>query len=248
MFLGAAAGVLIAAWMAAYFSGRQPSVVALDVGISIVRIFFPFILVLLVQELFFKEFERRYFLGSLSYPGERVAVLLGRFFSAFVLIFAGLFGVAFLLGVMVWGVGEIYGVVSPVDLWGGYAVTVLFIAVDFLLLTALAVFLSTIASVSGFILIGTLGFMVVARSFAPVLELLMHDASVVANAENYRAGVGVLGYLLPDLSALDVRMVALYGRFEFLPGDWLIMVLSILAYTSSLLALAIFSLNRKRFV
>jgi hypothetical protein len=56
-----------------------------------------------------------------------------------------------------------------------------------------------------------------------------------------------LGYLLPDLGALDVRMLALYGKPEFLPADWPWLVLSSLGYTLALLALAVWALQRKRF-
>ena len=56
-----------------------------------------------------------------------------------------------------------------------------------------------------------------------------------------------LGYLLPDLGALDIRMLALYGKPEFLPADWLWLLLSSLAYAIALLALAVWALQRKRF-
>jgi hypothetical protein len=97
------------------------------------------------------------------------------------------------------------------------------------------------------VLIGTLGFMLVARSFSAIVELLMRNAFVVSDAESYRSGVGLLGYLLPDLGALDVRMVTLYGKMELLPADWPWLVVSSLIYTVGLLALAVWALQRKRF-
>jgi Cu-processing system permease protein len=70
---------------------------------------------------------------------------------------------------------------------------------------------------------------------------------VVGRAEEYRNGLGVLGYLIPDLGALDIRMLALYGRAEFLPVDWPWLLLSNLAYVVVLLSLAVLALQRKRF-
>jgi Cu-processing system permease protein len=87
----------------------------------------------------------------------------------------------------------------------------------------------------------------VARSYGTIIELLTRNSSVVGDAEQYRAGLGMLGYLLPDMGALDVRMITLYGRMEFLPQDWPLLVLSCLGYTAGLLALAVWALNRKRF-
>ena len=73
------------------------------------------------------------------------------------------------------------------------------------------------------------------------------DAGLVSNTEGYRPGLGVLGYLLPDLGALDLRMLALYGKMDFLPADWPWLLLSSLAYAFALLALAVWALQRKRF-
>lgn len=89
--------------------------------------------------------------------------------------------------------------------------------------------------------------MLVARSFAAIVELLTRSTFVVGDAESYRTSVGLLGYLLPDLGALDVRMVALYGTMDFLPADWPWLLLSSLAYIVALLALAVWALQRKRF-
>jgi hypothetical protein len=104
-----------------------------------------------------------------------------------------------------------------------------------------------VASTPSFVLIGTFGFMLVARSFAAIIALLTRDAWLVSDAESYRAGVGALGYLLPDLGALDVRIVALYGQLDLLPADWPWLLLSTLAYAIGLLGLAVWALQRKRF-
>ncbi|MCY1364753.1 hypothetical protein D9M69_515720 [compost metagenome] len=89
--------------------------------------------------------------------------------------------------------------------------------------------------------------MLIARSFAAIIDLLTRNAGVVSNAESYRSGVGLLGYLLPDLGALDVREITLYGRMELLPADWPLLLLSALIYAFTLLALAVWALQRKRF-
>jgi hypothetical protein len=67
-----AAGVLLvvvlAMLLSAYFGGRQPVTVALDVGFSTIRLLLPLLLVLLAQELLSREFDKRYYLSSLTYP------------------------------------------------------------------------------------------------------------------------------------------------------------------------------------
>lgn len=233
--------------LAALFSGRQPSTVALDVGISVMRFLGPVVMVLLCQELLSKEFERRYFLNSLTYPRARHNLLLGRFIALIAQVIGLLLVMALLLAILVLLIGQGYAQSTPVALDHRYLITICFIGLDLLVLTALATLLAVVASTPSFVLIGTFGFMLAARSFAAIIELLIRDASLVSNAENYGSGVGLLRYVLPDLGALDVRMITLYGDMAFLPPDWPWLVLSNLAYVVGLLAFAIWALQGKQF-
>ncbi len=251
-FLWLAVGVLLAltlaVWMAGQFSGRQPATVALDVGLSVVRLLLPLVLVLMVQELLSREFDHRYFLSSLTYPRQRHDLLLGRFYAVLALMLGLLAAAALLLGLTVSMIGKGYAQATPAALGTPYLITVAFIGLDLLVLTALATFLAIVASTPSFVLIGTFGFMLMARSFAAIVALLTRDATVVGDAETYRSGIGLLSYLLPDLGALDVRMLALYGQWQFLPADWPWLVFSSLSYAGGFLALAVWALQRKRFV
>lgn len=239
--------LVLAAFLAAQFSGRQPATVALDIGLSVMRLLLPLVLVLMTQELLSREFDRRYFLNTLSYPHPRHSLLLGRFIVVASLTLGLLLLLAAALALLVWLIGQGYVHATPVALGSHYLLTIGFIALDLLLLTAVATLLAVVASTPSFVLIGTLGFMLVARSFGAIVELLTHNSGVVSDAESYRSGIGLLGYLLPDLGAMDVRMVALYGKLELLPADWQWLLLSCLVYTVGLLALAVWALNRKRF-
>lgn len=245
--LSALVVVVAAAWLAALFSGRQPVVVALDIGLSVIRLWLPLVLVLMTQELLAREFERRYFLNTLAYPRSRHHLLIGRFLAVVFLTFGLLVALALGLALLVWWVGLDSARTTPVELNWLYVITIAFIALDMLLLSAMACFLAVVASTPSFVLIGTFGFMLVARSFGAIVELLTRNSYVVGDAETYRSGIGLIGYLLPDLGGLDVRMIALYGKIEFLPIDWPWLLLSCLAYALGLLALAVWVLQRKRF-
>jgi ABC-type transport system involved in multi-copper enzyme maturation permease subunit len=212
------------------------------------RLVLPLVMVLMGQELLSREFDRRFFLSSLTCPRPRHGFLLGRFLAVLVLLFALLLATALVLAVVVYLTAQGYQQATPVFLGSPYLIAVIFFGIDLLVLTALATFLSIVASTPSFVLIGTFGFMLIARSFSSIVELLTRDVGVVGDAESYRSGIGLLGYLLPDLGALDVRMLALYGKWEFLPADWAWLVLSSLSYAGAFLALAVWALNRKRFV
>lgn len=235
----------LAALLSAQFSGRQPTTVALDIGLSAIRLLLPLVLVLMTQELLSREFDRRYFFNTLSYPHPRHRLLLGRFATVAGLTLGLLLLLAAALALLAWLIGKGYAQATPVALGNHYLITIAFIGLDLLLFTAVATLLAVVASTPSFVLIGTFGFMLVARSFSAIVELLTRNAFVVGDAESYRSGIGLLGYLLPDLGALDVRMVALYGKLELLPADWPWLVLSCLVYAVGLLALAVWALNRK---
>lgn len=239
--------VTLAMFLSAYFGGRQSVTVALDVGFSTIRLLLPLMTVLLVQELLSREFDKRYYLTSLTYPNARSSLLLGRF-AAVLAVLLGLLLVLGLLQIMLVDViGGFYPQATPVAMDQPYLITMAFMALDLLVLAALATLLAVVASTPSFVLIGTFGFMLVARSYGAIVELLSSNVGVVANAEGYRASLGVLGYLLPDLGALDLRMLALYGKPEFLPTDWPWLVISSLGYALALLSLAVWALQRKRF-
>ncbi|QQC12568.1 ABC-type transport system involved in multi-copper enzyme maturation, permease component [Stutzerimonas stutzeri] len=245
--VGSLLALTLAAFLSAQFSGRQPTTVALDIGLSVIRLLLPLVLVLMTQELLSREFDRRYFLNTLSYPHPRHSLLLGRFIAVSTLTLGLLLALAGALALLVWLIGRSYAQGTPVALGYHYLITIAFIGLDLLVLTAVATLLAVVASTPSFVLIGTFGFMLIARSFGTIVELLTRNTGVVTHAEDYRVGIGFLGYLLPDLGALDVRMIALYGKLELLPDNWPWLVLSSLIYTISLLALAAWALQRKRF-
>lgn len=233
--------------LAAQFSGRQPATVALDVGISTLRLALPVVVVLLVQELFAREFDRRYFLTSLTYPRPRYWLFFGRFAAAFTLATMLLLVMALVVVGLVWFVGQGYAQATPVALDYHYLLTLGFIALDLFVILTVGSLLAIVASTPSFILIGTLGFMVMARSFSTIIILLTQQQELVSNPELYRESLGVLGYLLPDLGALDVRGITLYGTLLFLPADWPARVISVLSYGCALIVLSLWALQRKRF-
>jgi hypothetical protein len=99
-------------------------------------------------------------------------------------------------------------------------------------------------------LLGVLGFVLIARSYTPLIELLSANPYVVqdfADPRLYQDSVGLLALILPDLGRLDVRMIALYNDMAFLPDDWPLLIVATLAYCAVLLGLSIWVLNKREF-
>ncbi|MBC9073300.1 hypothetical protein IAI53_15085 [Thauera sp. CAU 1555] len=201
---------------------------------------------LLLQELVSREFDRRLFLTSLTYPRPRYRFLLGRLLAVgcMLTILLGVLGVSLagLVGLLARG----YEQATPVALGWHYWLTVGFILVDLVVIIAMAVLLAVVAVTPSFVLIGTLGFMLVARSFSTIVQMLQRQTWLVQDAETYSSSLGLLGYLLPDLAALDVRMIALYGQMNLLPEQWPWHLAGALAYGAALIGLAVWALTRRR--
>jgi len=241
------AGLVLITWLSSEFSGRQPATVALDIGISFIRLALPILAIILIQEIFSREFDRKLFLTSLSYPRSRQQFLLGRFFAVTICLVALLISLSGVLGIEVYLIGLEYAQATPVSLGSPYIITILFFSIELILITAFATLLSITASTPSFVLIGTIGFVLASRSFSAIIALLQNNNNVVAYAENYQSSLSFLAFFLPDLYNLDVRAIALYGKTSLLSSSWGLHITSVIAYCIGLLVLSIWLLNRKRF-
>lgn len=239
--------VLGLAIMAGQFSGRQPATVALDVGLSVMRLALPLLIILLVQELISREFDRRYILSSLTYPRPRHRLLLGRVATVLLLssILLLIMGVA--LAGIVSQIGMGYEQKTPISLGTEYWITLVFIAIDLFVITSIATLIAVVAATPSFVLIGTLGFMLIARSYSSIIALLQRERYLLDNTDQYQQSLAMLHYLLPDLGALDMRMITLYDKLELLPAEWPENLIATVAYGVTLLAMALFFLHRKQF-
>ena len=129
-------------------------------------------------------------------------------------------------------------------------VTLLFAAVDIAVVLAIATLLAVSTTTPSFVLIGTLGFVLIARSYMPILQLMQgadYLVDKIADPRLYKDSLSLLNFVLPDLGTLDVRMIALYDKMEFLPGHWLLLLGATLAYAVALLSLAVWRLNTREF-
>lgn len=240
--------MLAMAWLGYQFSGRQPQTVALDLGISFIRLFVPVIGVLQVQEFIAKEIERKLIFTSLTYPRSRSRFLLARVAAIFFLCLLTMVVMVSVLAGLVSLLGGAYQQGTPVNLRGLLALATLFSLADVLVILAFATLLAVIATVPNLVLLVSLGFMLVARSLSQVIQLLYADRELVTANEQYRQGLESLRYLLPDLGLLDVRQAALYDQAALLPDPLWPLVVMPLAYVLLLLALACWKFDRRQFV
>lgn len=233
-------GVLLmgVSFLAAAFSLRQPLVVAMDVGLSGIRLLTLLLVLFWMQEVFAKDIDKRTLLVALSYPASRASYLFGRYLGVITMVAAAiiLFGVLLVLlnRFSVWG----YADSSVIYLDARYGLILLGIFLDAAVVAAFAMWLMTLAE-TPFLAMG-LGFFfaLAGRSLGPVLEYLLRPQG--ADAETigtFLPWLQVFQWVLPDLSRLDWRGGVLYDVWP----DFAVMAYAALmaaAYSMALMGLA----------
>lgn len=242
------AGLLVgAALLASSFSGRQPLTVGLDVGLSGIRFILLFMVLVWVQDLLARDIERKTLYFMLAYPYSRAQFLLARFVSLALLAAMAtvLLGGLLLLVLSLFG-GE-YQQLTPPALDGRYALVLLGIWLDLLVVIAFAVLLCAVSTTPFLPLLLGLAFALAARGLGPTFDYLRNEAFADPTQVRWFKPLLEFSYAwLPDLSRLDWRPLALYG----LPVDFAVICLAslmALAYVGLLLCLAVLVFERRNF-
>lgn len=240
--------LLAAAWLAAAFSARQPQAVALDVGLSGIRISLTFLVLVWVQELVGKELERRTVFFVLAYPAPRASYLLGRYLG--ILLLAATATV--LLGSILQGVIQVsaWGYQYPNDLHLGwpYWATVGGFFVDVAVVTAFTFAIASVATSSILPLAAGAGFAIACRMLGPVMDYLAQGADGDENlTRRFDPLVRGIRWFIPDLDRLDLRLWPLFGAAPDMAAVVPALVMAI-CYIVLLLWVAVGAFNRRQFV
>ena len=234
------------AYLSASFSPRQPRTVALDVGMSGLRLTLVLFALFWVQELVGREIERRTVLFSLTYPVARGTYILGRYLGV-----VGLLAVAaLLLGLLLWlavlttggDYEQGFAIVAGLPYW----ITVFGLWVDAAVVAAFALWLSTFSTVPMLPLALGLAFAVGGKSLGAVAEYLAKGAEGDTDLMRFAPIINAIQWVLPDLSRLDWRAWPMYG----LAPEALAIVLSLvlaLSYAALLISLAVLTFTRRDF-
>lgn len=199
------------AYLAGFFSPRQPKTVMLDVGLSGLRFSLILFALFWVQELIGQEIQRRTVLFALTYPVARGHYLAGRYFGILGLLALA----AVLLGMLLWVVvlygGGIYEQGFEVAPGRPYWLSVAGLWLDAAVVTAFAVWIASLSTVGVLPLALGLAFAVGGKSLGAVAEYLAGGAEGDASIMQLAPIVNAIQWFLPDLSRLDWRAWPMYG-------------------------------------
>ena len=234
------------AYLAASFSPRQPQTVALDVGLSGLRVTLILFSLFWVQELVAREIERRTVLFALTYPVARGHYIVGRYLGVLALVALA----AVLLGMLLWlvvltlgkGYAQGFAVVPGFPYW----LTVAGLWADAAVVTAFALWVATFSTVPMLPLALGLAFAVGGKSLGAVAEYMAKGADGDPALLRLAPIIDAIQWVLPDLSRLDWRNWPMYGLAPDGQAVGLSLVLAA-SYSTLLITLAVMTFTRRDF-
>lgn len=239
--------LIFVAYLSGSFSPRQPRTVALDIGLSGMRLTLLLLNLFWVQELIAQEIERKSVLFSLTYPVRRETYLFGRYFAVLGMSALATVVLGLCLVIAVNLAGSHYFQEFLVTLGHPLVLTLFGIWVDASVVASFALWIATVSTVPVLAVALGLAFALAGKALGATVAYLAAGADGDA-ALTARFGplIDTVRWVLPDLSRLDWRDWPLYG----VPAEPAAMAGSLLmaaSYVLVMLLLAARAFRRREF-
>jgi ABC-type transport system involved in multi-copper enzyme maturation permease subunit len=219
----------------ASLSMRQITELSLTLSLSLISFILLLLAVFLGGTSLWKDIERRYTFSVLGLPLSRQRYLLGRFggTALFVLLTAAVLGaVAFCV---VLYSNTLYPSERPI-IWSTMALCIFFDALKYILLIAVAFLFSTVSTSFFLPIFGTIATFLTGGVTQQVYEYINSNAAKSLSPVVKQIAAG-LYYLLPNFSAFDLKVNAIYGLP--VPADGLLLTVAyFVVYVGALLSIA----------
>lgn len=190
-------------------SMRQVVELSMTLSLSLISFILLLLSVFLGGTSLWKDIERRYTFSVLGLPLTRGRYLLGRFFGTalFLLVSSVVLGIAALLVVYI--TSYAYPPDKPVA-WGSMVICVLFDVMKYTLLIAIAFLFSTVSTSFFLPVFGTIAAFLAGGVTQQVFDYVHSPAGekLLPAAKQIATG---LYYILPNFSAFDLKVNAIYG-------------------------------------
>jgi ABC-type transport system involved in multi-copper enzyme maturation permease subunit len=190
-------------------SMRQVTELSLTLSLSLISFILLLLSVFLGGTSLWKDLERRYTINIASLPLTRSAYVLGKFtgIAGFILLTTLLLG--FISNLVVWYVSRAYPPDIPV-VWKNVYLAILFDGMKYILLVSCTFFLSSVSTSFFLPIFGAISVFLVGSASQEAYEYIQSAASAnIPNAVKYI--VKLLYYILPNFSAFDLNVNAIYG-------------------------------------
>ncbi len=190
-------------------SMRQVAQLSITLSLSLTSFILLLLSVFLGASSLWKDLERRYSYSVLSLPLPRTSYVLGKFFG----IAAFLFLTAVLLCALSCAVITYVSIQYPPLLkivWSNVVLSFLFMALKYILLVSCAFLLSTVSTSFFLPIFGSLAVFFAGSALQQVYDYLQ-SPSAQSYSPIIKSAVSGLYYILPNFSAFDLSVNAIYG-------------------------------------
>jgi Cu-processing system permease protein len=190
-------------------SMRQVTELSITLSLSLVSFILLLLAVFLGGTSLWKDIERRYTFSVLSLPLTRSGYLLGRFagIALFLALTTALLGAATLLVVLY--VSGVFPPDRPVA-WGAIIAALGFDALKYIFLVAIAVLFSSVSTSFFLPIFGTIAIFLVGGVTQQVYDYV-HSTVGSTMPPVVRQGATALYYILPNFTAFDLKVNAIYA-------------------------------------
>ena len=219
----------------ASLSMRQVTELSLTLSLSLISFIMLLLSVFLGGTSLWKDIERRYTYSVLGLPLSRQSYLLGRFGGTALFVILA----AVVLGIAACAVVGFTSATYPPDrpiVWGTMVLCILFDALKYILLIAVAFLFSTVSTSFFLPVFGTIATFLAGGVTQQVYEYINSPASKNLSSAVKMIASG-LYYLLPNFSAFDLKVNAIYGLPVSAAGLFLTLAYFVV-YVGILLSLA----------
>jgi Cu-processing system permease protein len=216
-------------------SMRQVTELSITLSLSLISVILLLLAVFLGGTSLWKDMERRYTFSVLGMPITRTDYLLGKFIgiSSFILLTVIVLGI--IGSLVIWQSSGAYPPERPI-VWTNLFLAMFFDMLKYILLVAWAFLFSTVSTSFFLPIFGSISIFFIGSATQEVYEYI-NSAACKSYPVFFKMIVKLLYYVLPNFSAFDLKVNAIYGVPPSHSGLALT-VAYFVVYTSILLALS----------
>lgn len=225
------------------FSMRQVQELAITLSLSVISVTMLVVALLLGASSVWRDIDHRYTSSILTLPLSRSTFLLGKFGSIALslALSAGVLGIGSAVVILL--ATATYPSEIPVN-WVNIMLVLCGDLCKYLLLAAFALLLSSLSTSFSLPFFGTLAIYLCGSASQEVYEYVTGEFGKEMNPVSI-GSVKLVYYLLPNFSAFDFQVQAVYG-LPISPGELLLTLAYAVVYTGILLALTVVVFERRQ--
>lgn len=190
-------------------SMRQVTELSISLSLSLLSFTLLLLSIFLGGTSLWKDIERRYTFSVLSLPVTRVSYILGKFTGIAAFIILTTFILGLIAVAVIWSASGIYTSFRPI-VWTNVIAAFIFCSLKYILVIAVSFLVSTVSTSFFLPIFGTISCFIVGSATQEVYDYL-HSSTTIAVAPFVKNIANVLYYILPNFSAFDFEVNAVYG-------------------------------------